>query len=131
RILEREGAQVRSYDGGQNEIYEDLRLGRTDAVLLDEPIAHYYGDLEEALERVPGDFGEVRYVMAVRLGDEALRAELDGALAHLAKDGELRDLYQRWGIWNAATARLLGDDPASAGDPSIATEHERWRAAVG
>src|SRR4051812_2117568 len=49
RILERAGAEVRTYDGGQNEIYEDLRLGRTDAVLLDDPIAHYYGDLEEPL----------------------------------------------------------------------------------
>jgi len=131
RILERAGAEVRTYDGGQNEIYEDLRLGRTDAVLLDEPIAHYYGDLEEALERVPGDFGEVRYVMAVRPEDQALRAELDAAVAALAKEGALRELYQRWGIWNAATARLLGDDPATAAAPVIATEHERWRASVG
>jgi len=131
RILERAGAEVRTYDGGQNEIYEDLRLGRTDAVLLDDPIAHFYGDLEESLERVPGDFGEVRYVMAVRPSDEALRARLDAAIVSLAKDGTLRDLYQRWGIWNGATARMLGVDPSGAGGATIATEHERWRAAVG
>lgn len=128
RILERAGAEVRTYDGGQNEIYEDLRLGRTDAVLLDDPIAHYYGDLEESLERVPGDFGEVRYVMAVRQGDEALVAELNEALAALAKDGTLRDLYLKWGLWNAATAQLIGGDPAVT---AIPTEYERWRASVG
>ncbi|HYV49237.1 MAG TPA: ABC transporter substrate-binding protein/permease [Myxococcaceae bacterium] len=128
RILERAGAEVRTYDGGQNEIYEDLRLGRTDAVLLDDPIAHFYGDLEESLERVPGDFGEVRYVMAVHQGNEALLGELNEALAALAKDGTLRDLYQRWGLWNGATARLIGADPAAT---AIPTEYERWRASVG
>ena len=31
RILRREGAQVKTYEGGQDEIYADLRLGRTAA----------------------------------------------------------------------------------------------------
>lgn len=130
RILEAAGAEVRTYDGGQDEIYADLRLGRIDAVLLDDPVARFYGDIDPQLERVPGSLGQVHYVIAVRPEDAALQQALDQALSELAKDGTLRAIYQRWGIWNAETARLWGDpDPVGAGP--LAPEFERWRAAVG
>ena len=130
RILWRAGAEVRTYESGQDAIYADLRLGRTDAVLLDEPATLYYGAIEPALEVVDGDFGEVRYVAAVRLGDDALLAALDGAIDGLARDGTLRRIYERWGIWNDRTAALFGDRrPRSA--LAVATSLEAWRAAVG
>ena len=47
RMLRAAGAEVRTYDGGQDDPYRDLALGRTDAVLLDAPIALYYGELPE------------------------------------------------------------------------------------
>src|SRR6185436_13051620 len=81
RILTRAGADVRTYEGGQDEIYTDLRLGRTDAALLDEPATRYYGEIDPALELVPGSFGEVRYAIALPRGDENLRAALDTAIA--------------------------------------------------
>ena len=126
RILARAGAEVRSYDGGQNEIYEDLRLGRTDAVLLDGPVARYYGDVEPELEEVDGSFGEVSYALAVAVGDEALLAELNAALESLARDGTLARIYGSWGISNAETAALVGAAPAG-----VSEEYERWSAAVG
>ena len=43
RIAANAGAEVKTYEGGQDEIYEDLKLGRTDAVLLDAPVSLYYG----------------------------------------------------------------------------------------
>jgi polar amino acid transport system substrate-binding protein len=129
RIATHAGAEVKTYEGGQDEIYADLKLGRLDAVLLDEPAAHYYGDLEPALERVPGDFGQVEYALAVRLDDGELLAALDAALDALGRDGTLRALYERWGVWNAATATLLGDADVQARAPAV--EFERWRAAVG
>lgn len=129
RILQREGAIARTYDGGQNEIYEDLKIGRIDAVLLDGPVAHYYGDIEPELETLEGDFGEVNYAIAARLDDHALIDAINGALAELAKDGTLRRIYEKWGIWNAKTAALLGDpDPTSH---AVAEGFEQWRAAVG
>ena len=130
RMLERAGAEVRTYDGGQDDVYADLRLGRTDAVLLDEPIARYYGDIQPELETLPGSLGEVRYAVAVRQGDEALRGAIDEAIGALARDGSLRALYQRWGIWNAETAALLGEAPPGP-RPALAPAWEAWRAAVG
>jgi polar amino acid transport system substrate-binding protein len=129
RILRREGAVPKAYEGGQDEIYADLKLGRTDAVLLDEPITRYYGAIDPELEVVPGSFGEVRYAAAVRLGEEDLREALDAALEELAREGTLRALYERWGLWNAETAALLGDGDATP--RGVPEQYEAWRAAVG
>ena len=128
RMLQRAGAVVLTYDA-QNDIYEDLRLGRTDAVLLDEPIARYYGDVQPELETLPASFGDVHYAVAIRHGDEALKAAIDGALAELARSGRLREIYERWGIWNAETAALLGDGSPSRAQ--FAEAYESWRNAVG
>jgi polar amino acid transport system substrate-binding protein len=129
RILRRAGADVRTYESGQDAIYADLKLGRTDAVLLDAPATLYYGAIEPSLAVVDGDFGEVRYAVAVRLGDDTLLAAVDGAIDALARDGTLRRIYERWGLWNAETAALLGGDP----NPStpVADAYEAWRVAVG
>ncbi len=130
RILRRAGAEVRTYDGGQNEIYADLLLGRTDAVLLDAPISLYYGEIEPGLEAVEaGDLGEVRYAIALRHEDASLRDALDIALGRLAADGRLRAIYERWGLWNAATAALLGDRAVASG--GVPEALEAWRTAVG
>lgn len=51
------------------------------------------------------------------------------SLEELARDGTLRRIYERWGLWNAETAELLGDpDPSPRGVPE---QYEAWRAAVG
>lgn len=129
RILQREGAQVKTYEGGQDEIYQDLALGRTSAVLLDDPITRYYGAIVPELEVVPGTFGEVRYAIATRPEDDDLREALNAALGQLAQEGALRQIYERWGLWNQETAALLGDaDPIPRGVPE---QWEAWRAAVG
>src|SRR5581483_3720954 len=88
RIATQAGAEVHTYEGGQDEIYADLKLGRTDAVLLDAPVATYYG-FDEAFEDVPGDFGHVEYAIAVKLGDEAFLNRINTALEGLEKDGAL------------------------------------------
>lgn len=129
RILERAGAEVKTYDGGQNDIYDDLRIGRTDAVLLDDPITRYYGAIDPALEVVPGSFGEIAYGVALRKGDVEATAAVDRALGELAADGTLARLYARWGLWNDETAKLLGGAaPASDVTPDA---YDAWRAAVG
>jgi polar amino acid transport system substrate-binding protein len=129
RILTRLGADVRTYDGGQDEIYDDLRLKRTDAVLLDGPVAKYYGDIDENLESLPQSFGEVQYAIAIPLSQPELKVSIDQALEALAKDGSLRALYERWGLYTEANAKLLGEQ--WTGDEVPAPEFERWRVAVG
>ena len=87
-MLRAAGAEVRTYDGGQEDPYRDLALGRTDAVLLDAPIALYYGDRPE-LTTLPAGFGELRYAVVARAQDTRLRDQLDAALLSLTRDGTL------------------------------------------
>ncbi|MFZ5444814.1 MAG: ABC transporter substrate-binding protein/permease [Myxococcota bacterium] len=129
RIAQRAGADVRTYEGGQDEIYDDLKLERLDAVLLDEPVAHYYGDLDAAFESVRGDFGVVEYAIAVRPDDAELLRRVNEALEALQRDGSLRALYERWGVWSPETAKLFGE--VDVPPRGAAVEFERWRAAVG
>ncbi len=128
RIATGAGAEVRTYEGGQDQVYDDLKAGRTDAVLLDAPISHYYGDIEDSLESIHGEFGSVTYAMAFRLDDQPRVDQLNAALDGLIKDGTARAIFEKWGVWNEATAALFGDPSSHLAE---ATEFERWRAAVG
>lgn len=129
RILKRVGAEIKTYEGGQNDIYDDLRLGRTDAALLDEPVSRYYGEIDPALEAVPGDFGKVEYAVALRKDDHAMTKAVNQAIDALAADGTLAAIYARWGLWNEATHALIGGpSPPSSAAPQA---FDAWRAAVG
>jgi len=119
---------VRTYEGGQNEIYDDLKLGRIDAVLFDEPAALYYGEIEDSLETFRGDFGEVLYAIALRKEDAELLGQVNAALEQLEKDGSLRALYEKWGVWSPETAKLFSTEAKPRTD---AVEYDRWKAAVG
>ena len=128
RILQERGADVRAYDA-QDDIYKDLALGRTEAALTDQPIAHYYGDVDDRLETLDEDYAELRYVVVFRQDDEVIKRAVDEAFTALADDGTLRRIYEKWGLWNANTAALLGDNDPKA--HTIATGFEQWRADVG
>ena len=123
RMLRAAGADVRTYDGGQEDPYRDLALGRTDAVLLDAPVALYYGERPE-LTTLQEGFGQLRYAVVARASDTRLRDALDGALASLIADGTLAALLQRWGLWTDEAGRALGvATPPSGSSPEL----EAWR----
>jgi polar amino acid transport system substrate-binding protein len=122
RVLERAGGiEVRSYDGQIN-AYQDLANGRLDAVLMDWPIALYYGQPDPRLALVGPPIEELEYGIGVRKGDTALREALDRALLAGMRSGELRRIYERWGLWNPQTealfARLAGLPAGSSGSPA-------------
>ncbi|MFO0754429.1 MAG: ABC transporter substrate-binding protein/permease [Thermodesulfovibrionales bacterium] len=107
------GVEVRIYSG-QVEPYEDLAIGRIDAVLLDLPIAAYYARPNPKLRYAGEPVGEGFYGIAVRKGGEELRDRIDAILATLLKSGELRRIYEKWGLWDNAQEKLLkqGESPA-------------------
>ena len=105
-----EGAVLVTYSG-QVEPYQDLALGRIDAVLLDVPIAVYYAADDQRLKPAGPPFGEGFYAIALRKGDTALAAEVDQALAAMIADGSLRGILTRWKLWSQVQERL-GEGPA-------------------
>jgi polar amino acid transport system substrate-binding protein len=102
------GVEVVGYDT-QTMLYDDLARGRIDAVLMDHPAAVYYG-IGSQLKNLPGQFGRIAYGVAMRKGDAKLLAQVNAALAKLIKSGKLRQVYERWGIWNPVMAATFSDD---------------------
>ena len=118
RILEREGGiELRTYDGQIN-AYEDLANGRLDAVLMDWPIALYYAKPNPKLRLSGPPIELIEYGIGVRKEDPELRRDLDAALVALMRSGELRRIYEKWGLWNAESealfARLTAAPPEDA-----------------
>lgn len=99
RLLDKLGIKKKIYPG-QVEPYADLALGRIDGVLLDLPIALYYAKNNPRLQFAGEPLAPGTYAIAFHPTDEALVRQVDGALDRLWKKGELRRIYEKWGLWN-------------------------------
>jgi polar amino acid transport system substrate-binding protein len=90
------------YEGNQ-EPYDDLELGRTDAVLLDNVIADRYGCIPSRpkLRCIPYDVARGSYAVGMRKGDRALKQAIDQALAAMRADGELERILRKEHLWDA------------------------------
>lgn len=100
--------------------YNDLANGRTDAVFMDEAIAMYYAKPHPSLKVVGDPVGHMEYGVATRKGDP-LTEKVEAAVAELIKDGTIRTILERWGLWNAKTARAWGM-PEAASTPPVKYE---------
>ncbi|MCI0336182.1 MAG: ABC transporter substrate-binding protein/permease [Acidobacteria bacterium] len=114
RILEREGGiRIRTYDGQIN-AYEDLANGRLDAVLMDWPIAIYYSKPNPRLKFAGPVIEQMKYGICVRRDNIELLKQIDRALLSLIKSGELRRIYEKWGLWNDETERVFAQITADS-----------------
>ena len=78
--------------------YKELEDGRVDAILLDLPMARAYGASNPELKNVGEPFERGTYVIAARREDKALLSMINEALRALKKNGDLADIYCKWGI---------------------------------
>lgn len=91
------------------EIYRDLELGRTDAVLLDVPIAAWYAATNPRLQEAGDPVGRGYYAGGVRRDSPVFREKIDGALAEMIRDGELERIYRKWNLWTEAQTGLAAN----------------------
>lgn len=108
------GVDVRIYPS-QVTPYEDLAIGRIDAVLLDLPIAAFYGKPNPKLKYTGKPMGEGLYGIAIRQEDEELKVKIDEILAELLESGELKRIYEKWDLWNEAQDKLYEKMQAESG----------------
>ncbi len=107
RLLEKAGGiKVLSYDDDVNP-YIDLERGRLDAVLMDLPIAIYYGQPNPRLKFIGQPFGRMEYGIGVRKSDPALLTEINRALRQIIQNGTLRIILEDWKLWNPMMASCL------------------------
>ena len=117
KILEKFGGiELVTYEAEPTS-YEDLKNGRTDAVLLDAPLAIYNAKPNPALKLVGKPIGTVLYGIVLKKTDTVLLGQMNSALATMAKDGELHRIYDRYALWNPYMAERFGDKQGTLEPP--------------
>ncbi len=112
RYLQERGLEYKIYDG-QVEPYQDLDQERIDGVLFDLPIAQYYArkslvNPRPAALRSAGNIrGRGYYAIAIKKDNEALARQLDAALARLIVKGQLRQILEKWHIWDETQEEFI------------------------
>ena len=91
---------------GSTDAMTAVQNGQYDMTLQDLPAARFYAERFKGLESVGPPESHGYYVIYVSKQDAALRDALDQSLARLIASGELRRLYERYGIWTEAQTEL-------------------------
>ncbi len=108
-ILENEGGiEIVTYES-EVAAYSDLKNNRTQAVLLDSPIAIYYALPDPDLKLVGAPIGQMQYGIAVNKNDPELFLKIDTALKKLEKSGRLKEILERWNLWTPIMSSLFND----------------------
>jgi polar amino acid transport system substrate-binding protein len=108
RLLAKEGVAFKGYQDPVG-AYRDLELGRLDAVLMDVPMEMYYARANPRLRPAGEPFHRGAYIIGLRRGDEALKAEVDAGIDRITRDGTLERILRRWNLWNEAQAELQAE----------------------
>jgi polar amino acid transport system substrate-binding protein len=96
---------VLSYDDDVHP-YEDLLLGRIDAVLLDDVLAHRRGRSMPGFTVVQPPVAAGHYVGVLSAGNAPLRDAIDEILRSGMRDGTLERIFRKWEVWNDDQAEL-------------------------
>ncbi|MDX9789838.1 MAG: ABC transporter substrate-binding protein/permease [Candidatus Kapabacteria bacterium] len=117
RLLSSEpSVKTMSYEGEVN-AFEDLKNGRLDAVLVDEPIAIYYASWNPEMKMTGQPVGKIYYGIALRNEDYTLLNDMNKAISLMKKSGILREVLERWNLWNDYMAEYCGDHTESVIEP--------------
>jgi len=105
--------------------YDDVVSGRLYGVLLDFPIAKYYGAPNPSLEFTGPPFGKITYGIAISRSRPELVQQINVALKEMIDSGEMRDILSRWGLWTPLMASVYNQ----SSDPSLPdTEYNAFAA---
>jgi polar amino acid transport system substrate-binding protein len=94
---------------GSIDAFEALKQGKLDATVQDNPVVTHYldeGGLYPDLDVRGEPRSEGFYVIYLRPDDQPLCQQVNAALERLRESGQLQTLYERYGLWNDAQARL-------------------------
>lgn len=121
RFLQQQKISFRSYADPVG-AYRDLELKRIDAVLMDVPAEAFYARDKSTLKPAGPPFLRGLYVVGLRKGDEALKAEVDKAIDQIIVDGSLEQILKKWHLWNDAQVEF--QTPIRSGAQTKAPEFE-------
>lgn len=94
---------------GTTQPLDQVANKQLDATVTDVVAALFYKDRYLSLRPVGERVGRGYFVMYLRPGDEKLRDELNAGIRALLENGELQQVYEKYGIWNAQQADLTSE----------------------
>ncbi|MFZ4714238.1 MAG: ABC transporter substrate-binding protein/permease [Bacteriovoracaceae bacterium] len=113
RMLESKGnIDILTYES-EVAAYSDLKTGRSEAVFLDSPIAIYYAKPDPELKFTGGPIGQMLYGVAIKKENTELLNKVNHSLKKMIDNGKLREILERWSLWNTSMASYLNDDSPS------------------
>jgi len=101
RLLQQENIPYRGYADPIG-AYRDLELKRIDAVVMDVPAEAFYARKNGKLKPAGPSFSRGFYVIGLRKGDDARKAEVDKGIEKIITDGTLEQILKKWRLWNDA-----------------------------
>jgi len=93
-------AKVIRYES-TTDILREIENKKLDATIQDTPATVFHLPKYPSLEVIGAPVGQGFYVIYCRIGNERLREAMDSALLAMTRDGALRRIYNRYGIWNS------------------------------
>jgi len=104
--------EIRTYS--QTWPFDDVALGRLDAAVMDTPITAYYAKPDARLKYAGPPEGGGFYGLAIRKSDPELKTLVDSVIDNLLRSGELKRIYDKWGLWDKTQAKLFTFDAPDA-----------------
>lgn len=84
--------QLRKY----NMVFSDLKLGRTDAVVVDLPVAQAYLKQVDGLRISSPPMSEEQYGIVIKKGNKELLDKMNTGLIKIRESGEYEQIMKKW-----------------------------------
>lgn len=104
-VMADESNSIKTFNKGEivqypsnNDVFNDLASGRSDAIVVDETLGRYYMQQNKDIDyRVLEDnYGKEEYAIGLRKTDSELKKAIDENLAAIKKDGTYDKIYGKW-----------------------------------
>lgn len=105
RVLENEKIKLRGYQDVVG-AYQDLELGRIDAILMDDPAEMYYARSNPQLKWACEPFNPGYFIIGINKNDFATKQKIDLALEKIINNGTIEKILRKWGMWSEAQNKL-------------------------
>ncbi|NTW83480.1 MAG: ABC transporter permease subunit [Chlorobiaceae bacterium] len=110
RLLEEGKYNLKGYQDPVG-AYQDLELGRIDAVLMDVAGEMFYARSNPKLKPAGKPFQTGAYVVGIRKADASLKVEIDKAIDVLINDGTIEKIFRKWNLWDDEQIKLRTAKP--------------------
>jgi polar amino acid transport system substrate-binding protein len=111
RLLEQGGYRIRGYQDPVG-AYQDLELGRVDAVLMDVAGEMYYARGNPKLKPAGKPFQTRAYVVGLRRQDSLLLSRVNAAIDTLVNNGSVERIFRKWNLWDEEQLKLRTVNPS-------------------